>query len=190
MNLITGEKEYLALEFVPAKGSYTLGDGRFFLYVSDVKIGDEEDTYDYYSSVLNVAGCYKKRSQKFPELFDLPSDELLPALVRVMEWEEDFPDIKNRKLSKKMRELIDNFSDLFEELTEHLFNHYVPYAFDGSLILVVPDGDRIMICAYNANTNAYAKHITTHEEFFGLWVEMKSKLEFARGVVNRDTQST
>ena len=112
MNLIIGDRRNLALEFAPVEGSYTQNDGRLFLYIDRVKIGDEEDTYDYFSSVSNVVDSYKKKPQQYPELFDLHSCELLPAIVRVMEWDEDFPDMAISTMKKKSRDLIENSREI------------------------------------------------------------------------------
>jgi len=170
--LIVGDKNQIALEY---KIGPTDDDAELFLYLSNCRFGEEDNRYNYKIFINQILVNFEKPQKKFQAVFDVPGSILLDAVIRYGHYQFDDSN-ESVEFEHRITTLIPQFHEIADDLDECVFR-YVGYTFDSCFILIVPDLEKIKVCALDQETDIYAEAITTYEDFIELWKELGAALD-------------
>ncbi len=176
MVILVGDKSRLALEFVPEFGSPRDEDGNLFLYVNGARFGENRHQYSVYGNISHVIKYYKKSKINFPDVFNYSGKLALTAIEALCYYEPDEDNGEVEEFDHPILKSVPSFLDYADDIDGCIFR-YVHYAFDSCRLVIIPSGEEIKICIRDDDTEEYQEVISTYEEFYGLWVDLKSEID-------------
>jgi hypothetical protein len=177
MSIVVGDKSGVALELEPEVEGQYLENTNLFLYLKGVKFGEPNCDYPMYVFVDHVIEYYQKSKISFPELFKCSAKLIIEAIEAFNKFEYGAEnECEKGVFDSPILKFAPTFEENFDEIDKCIFR-YAGYAFDHCLLVIVPSGEKIKICIRDDDTEKYKDVVSTYEEFYGLWVELKSAID-------------
>lgn len=187
MSIIVGNKSGVALELESEVDGQYLENTNLFLYLKGKKFGEPNCDYPMYIFVDNVVEYYQKSKVSFPELFKCSAKLIIEAIEAYIKFRYGAENECEKGIfNNPILKFAPTFEEDFDEIDKCIFR-YAGYAFDHFFLVLIPSGEKLKICVRDDDNDSYEEAISTYDEFYGLWLDLKSEIDKKKQVVSDET---